>query len=269
MESPASFWRAIGEPFEKLRRHVAGAQTTVISARGLRDEARAVAEYYFGHTRPGLEGALGDELDELDSAFQNLLTLSERANRKATYEKHLKNIHKLSPKISGQLALNKGGRQSGVSVISAEDQRIAQTLEGLVPSAARSFKQALIDLSDGKRFSYRGPAVELREALRETLDHLAPDDEVMGVPGYANEKGREKPTMKQKVRFILKARGQKDETAPEQAASAVEEIVGGFARSVYEMSNAGTHGTRERAEVMRIRRYVIVVLHDILALPPE
>jgi hypothetical protein len=135
-----------------------------------------------------------------------------------------------------------------------------------VPNAARSFKQALIDLTDSKRFSYRGPAVELREALRETLDFLAPDKEVVKMDGYKQEPKLNGPTMKQKVRFILRARGMKDETAPEQAASAIEEIVGGFARSVYTMSNTGTHGSKERADVMRIRRYVIVVLHDILAL---
>jgi len=33
------------------------------------------------------------------------------------------------------------------------------------------------------------------------------------------------------------------------------------------MSNTGTHGNKERTDVMRIRRYVIAVLHDILALP--
>ena len=85
--------------------------------------------------------------------------------------------------------------------------------------------------------------------------------------GYKQEPDTRGPTIKQKVRFILRARGMKDETAPEHAASAIEEIVGGFARSVYTMSNAGTHGVKERADVMRIRRYVIVVLHDILALP--
>jgi hypothetical protein len=136
-----------------------------------------------------------------------------------------------------------------------------------VPHAARSFKQALIDLTDTRRFSYRSAAVELREALRETLDYLAPDKEVVKMTGYKQQADTKGPTMKQKVRFILRARGMKDETAPEQAASAVEDIVGGFARSVYTMSNTGTHGSKERADVLRICRYVTVVLHDILALP--
>lgn len=264
--SAAELWKSLGDPFARLRRHVAAANATNITARGLRDEAQSLAEYFFGEVRPSLVGLLDQELTELDKAFQGLLTLSSGVSRKSSYVNHIKAIQKLIPRISGILALNKSEDTQAAATISAEDQKIARTLEGLVPSAAFSFKQALIDLTDKKRASYRGPAVELREALRETLDHLAPDDEVVKMAGYKQEKGLNGPTMKQKVRFILRARGRKDETAPEQAVSAVEEIVGGFARSVYTMSNAGTHGVREREDVLRIRRYVTVVLHDILAI---
>lgn len=262
--SAAELWRSLGEPFERLRRHVNGADTTNITARGLRDEAQAVAEYFFGEVRPALVGVLGEELKELDSAFQGLLTLSSSVSRKSSYVKRIRTIQRLFPRVSGFLAIRKAD-DAPATTISAEDQKIARTLEGLVPSAALSFKQALIDLTDRNRVSYRGPAVELREALRETLDHLAPDEEVIKMAGY-KQKGLNGPTMKQKVRFILRARGRKGETAPEQAVSAVEEIVGGFARSVYTMSNVGTHGVTERQDVLRIRRYVIVVLHDILAI---
>jgi Predicted pPIWI-associating nuclease len=260
--SAAEQWKALSEPFNRLRGHVGKARTTNISAQPLREEARALAELYFKDTRPALEGALlTEQLEELDTSFQSLLVLSERANKKATYAKHLKRVHKLYPKISVQLALNKGTKAP--SVISVEDLKIAETLEGLVPSAARSFKQASADLADKDRLSFRGAALEIREALRETLDYLAPDKEVMAAAGYQNEKGRDKPTMKQKVRFILKARGQKS-GPPEEAATAIEEIIGGFARSVYELSNIGTHVSLERTEVQRIRRYVIAVFHDIL-----
>ncbi len=264
--SAAELWKSLSEPFERLRRHIKAADTTNITVRGLRDEAQALAEYFFGEVRPALIGMLDEELKDMDNAFQGLLTLSSSTSRKSSYVKHIKIIQKLFPRVSGILAVKKSDDTQTAATISAEDQKIARTLEGLVPSAASSFKQALIDLTDKKRVSYRGPAVELREALRETLDHLAPDGEVIRMTGYKQEKGLDGPTMKQKVRFILRARGRKDETAPEQAVSAIEEIVGGFARSVYTMSNAGTHGIKERKDVMRIRRYVIVVLHDILAI---
>jgi hypothetical protein len=265
--SAADLWKSLSDPFERLRRHIKAVRATNITARGLRDEAQGLAEYFFGEIRPALIGILDEELSDLDGAFQGLLTLSSNSSRKTSYVKHLKTIQRLSPRVSGILAVRKSEDTStATTTISAEDQKIARTLEGLVPSAALSFKQALIDLTDKKRASYRGPAVELREALRETLDHLAPDEDVIKMTGYKQEKGLDGPTMKQKVRFILRARGRKDETAPEQAVNAVEEIVGGFARSVYSMSNAGTHGIKERQDVLRIRRYVTVVLHDILAI---
>jgi Predicted pPIWI-associating nuclease len=265
--SASDDWRALGEELETLRKIVNAARGVNISAREDRDLASETAQQYFRQNRGHIEPVAAEELQALDTAFQAILTLSSSANRKTSYVKHLKAIQKVYPRITGKLALGGATSQNDKPVISPDDQRIASTLEGLVPNAARSFKQALIDLTDTKRFSYRGPAVELREALRETLDYLAPDKEVVEMTGYKQEPDTKGPTMKQKVRFILRARGMKDETAPEQAASAVEEIVGGFARSVYTMSNTGTHGSKERADVLRIRRYVIVVLHDILALP--
>jgi hypothetical protein len=57
--------------------------------------------------------------------------------------------------------------------------------------------------------TFRGTASELREALRETLDHLAPDEDVMKAPGFKLERDRKAPTQKQKVRFILRSRRRK------------------------------------------------------------
>jgi hypothetical protein len=65
-----------------------------------------------------------------------------------------------------------------------DEKKIIGMLEALVPSAARSYEQAILDLKDDSRVSFRGPALELREALREILDHLAPDSEVTAAPGY-------------------------------------------------------------------------------------
>jgi hypothetical protein len=260
-------WRALGEELETLRKVVGAAKGVNISAREDRDLASETAQSYFRGNRHQIEHVANDELAALDKAFQAILTLSAATNRKTSYQKHLKAIQRAYPKVVGKLALGAAPKPDANPPIGPEDQRIARTLEGLVPNAARSFKQALVDLTDTKRFSYRGPAVELRKALRETLDYLAPDKDVVKMSGYKQEPETKGPTMKQKVRFILRARGMKDETAPELAANAIEDIVGGFARSVYTMSNAGTHGAKERTDVMRIRRYVIVVLHDILAMP--
>jgi hypothetical protein len=60
--SAAELWKSLGEPFERLRRHIKAADTTNITARGLRDEAQALAEYFFGEVRPALVGLLDEEL---------------------------------------------------------------------------------------------------------------------------------------------------------------------------------------------------------------
>jgi Predicted pPIWI-associating nuclease len=237
-------------------------------ASALRKEAKDVALQYFRQARPVLQDlALDDQLDTLNARFQSLIELSERNSAKASYKKHTAVIRKLMPKVTSRIELTQGIMETGLNT-TKEDERVIQTLEGLVPSAALSYKQAIIDLADDRRISFRGPALELREALRETLDHLAPDDAVTTADGYVQEKGREGPTMKQKVRFILKARGQSKSSSsvPEQTTMTVDEMVGTLTRSVYDRSSVVSHVASERKTVIQIRRYVVAVLHHLLEL---
>jgi hypothetical protein len=146
-----------------------------------------------------------------------------------------------------------------------EDEQITSKLDSLVPSAALSYKQAILDLKDDSRVSFRGPALELREALREILDHLAPDREVTAAPGYVQEKDRAGPTMKQKVRFIMKKQGKRSSSdAPGQAVTAFEEAIAALTRAVYERSSQATHVASERQTVVQLRRYVVAILHEII-----
>jgi hypothetical protein len=148
---------------------------------------------------------------------------------------------------------------------SEEDEQIIAKLNGLVPSAALSYRQAVLDLKDESRVSFRGPALELREALREILDHLAPDNEVMAGQGYVQEKYRAGPTMKQKVRFIMKKLGKRSASdAPEETVTMFEESVATLTRAVYERSSKATHVAGEREAVMQLRRYVVTIFHEII-----
>jgi hypothetical protein len=148
--------------------------------------------------------------------------------------------------------------------LTEEDQQIIAKLDALVPSAALSYKQAILDLADDGRISFRGPALELREALRELLDHLAPDGEVMAVPGYVQEKDRTGPTMKQKARFIMKKGKRSSSDAPEQTVTAFEEAIAGLTRAVYQLSSKATHVAGERQAVVQLRRYVVAIFHAII-----
>lgn len=146
-----------------------------------------------------------------------------------------------------------------------EDDEIIRKLDALLPAAAQSYKQAILDLKDNSRVSFRGPALEFREALREILDHLAPDNEVTAAPGYAQEKDTPRPTRKQKVRFIMKKKGKRSSSdAPEQAVTAFEEAIAGLTPAVYDRSSVATHIAGEREAVVQLRRYMVVIFHEIL-----
>jgi len=155
---------------------------------------------------------------------------------------------------------------SRARVISDTERRIIQTLYKMTPSAAFSYEQALIDLREPMRRSYRGVAHELRETLRETLDQLAPDSDVMAERGFKLEEGRSRPTMRQRASFILRKRNVPAETrqSPELAAAAIEEITASLARSTYERGSKSAHGIATSREVRRMKMYVDAVLADLL-----
>jgi hypothetical protein len=268
MTGPADEWQALCNAFSLFSRHIEQAQTVNINTNSLRKESHDVALQYFRQTRPVLQNlGLDEQLEVLNTSFQNLLELSGGSNAAASYKKHIKIIRKLTAKIASRIEINQSVTKTQ-SNTTDEDQRVIRTLEELVPSAALSYKQAIIDLADETRLSFRGPALELREALRETLDHLAPDKDVTSANDYIQEKGRSGPTMKQKVRFILKARGQSKSSSvvPEQTTTTLDEMVGTLTRSVYDRSSVATHVASERKSVIQIRRYVVAILHEILEL---
>lgn len=227
MTTTADEWQALCDAFATFGRHVDQIGTVNINANSTRAEAKEVAQRYFRQGRASLQNlGLDDELSVLDKGFESFIQLSSGKNAASSYKKQIRSIRKLLPKVTTRIELNQSVNKTPLNT-SAEDERVIETLEGLVPSAALSYKQAIIDLADENRLSFRGPALELREALRETLDHLAPDTDVTSAPDYAEEKGRHGPTMKQKVRFILKARGQSKSSSevPEQTANTVDEMV--------------------------------------------
>lgn len=136
----------------------------------------------------------------------------------------------------------------------------------ILPSAASSYRQAIVDLREEKRYSWRGPATDFREALRETLDYLAPDNLVIAMPGYKPEKDTNGPTMKQKVRFILTRRGvsKAQSATSENATESIENMVGAFVRSVYTRSSISTHTPTEKTEVVRVKNFVRATLCELL-----
>jgi hypothetical protein len=133
-------------------------------------------------------------------------------------------------------------------------------MERLVPSAAAAYKQAVRDL-EAERDSYRGPANELRQALWAVLVTLAPDASVKAETDYQQEPGTTGPTHKQRARYILRVRRGPHADA---AVLAAVDTVAVLARETYQRANVSTHNERDREEALQIKRYVEVVLRDLL-----
>ena len=138
--------------------------------------------------------------------------------------------------------------------------------EGAVAAAAGSYEQCVADLGGPPRRSYRGVAHEMREILRETLDYLAPDADVMAEAGFKLEKGTTRPTQRQKALHVLRKRRLPREAirAPELAVSMVEELGAAITRSAYTRGSMSAHGLSSAQEARQLKMYVDAVLAELL-----
>ncbi len=232
-----------------------------------REAVKGFVDGYFRNVRNVIARECGDQetMLELDLVFQKLLGLTHRRSKTSIYKRLLKSIKKSLVDLEKEVLLLASGKADNDDPI---DSKIVMTLKGLVPSAALSYEQAIVDLREGSRSSWRGPAADLRETLREVLDHLAPDKEVIKQPEFTLEKDAKGPTMKQKVRYVLRKRGLSKSCSDvvERSTSYVDDIVGGFIRSVYTRSSVSAHTPTERTEVVRIKEWVRTALCELLEL---
>jgi hypothetical protein len=246
-----------------------GLQSTRVDSAVVKSAVRDAVDFYFRLVRQEIasSGFKAESLANADALAHELLEATHRRATTASYRTKVKELHRLTVEAE-KVVLLAGPRLTVQDALDPTDRRIMETLRSLLPSAALSYEQATLDLAQASRLSWRGPATDLREALRETLDHLAPDKDVTSQPGFKLEPGTSGPTMKQKVRFILKNRGSSRGAmdTPETAVAAVDEAVGSFVRSVYTRSSVSTHTPTERAEVLRVRDWVRVALCELLAI---
>jgi len=260
---PSSVTSLLAE-VERARKSLNLVKAPQLHSAGARGSLRELAEKYFSDVRPSLQDVTqpSEHRDAVDNAMRELLALCHKHGSVTKYRELLKRTKGHLIHLDTGLVAN---RQDS-DIRTAPDIRITTTLRALLPSAAASYEQALIDLSAASRLSWRGPAADLREALREALDHLAPDSDVSASPGYKTEANAHGPTMKQKVRYILKNRGMSKAAAStaEDATAAIDESIGAFVRSVYTRSSLSTHTPTEKDEVLRILDLVRVVLGELL-----
>lgn len=252
---------------EGLLRRVQQVRAVNVNSAALKEEAIVLAKFYFSDARPLLKSiATAELLTAYDEDWQDLVRLAQGNNSKRSYAKILKTLREKEAEFAVQAIRYP---PDGELKLSTVEQQLLTTLQSLIPSAAASYRQAIEDLrSPALRFSYRGTSCEFRDALRETLDHLAPDDAVLSQEGFTLEPNQTKPTMRQKVRFVMKSRelGDTARATTEKAVNSIESTVGELTRAVYNLGSLATHTSASRNEVSRLKRYVETVLMDLLEL---
>jgi len=259
--------RDLGVRLLSFERQLAKLRAASVTRADLLGLARGIVDEYFRSLRTPLQrvGFSDAELAPIDSHMHELLEFSHKRTGKAVYKRLIRDLRKALVTTEGRVLASAGSRTAGAAG-DATDRRILLVLQRLVPSAALAYEQALLDMSAGGRLSWRGPATDLREALRETLDYLAPDSEVTKQVGFKLEPNTSGPTMRQKVRYVLRQRGQPRASveASEAAVDSVESALGTFVRSVYTRSSLSTHTATGRDEVIRVRDFVRVALCELL-----
>lgn len=255
-----------------LLSEIKSAKVVQISSVVIRERIKDFIKEYFRVLRPEL-AVYKIDTSGLDLLMQDLMRMANAHTSKKTYKNTLGEIREILMEMettrehtASDILIRSKTRGELINQSVIENKSIIEMLEKTVPTAAVSYRQALGDLQIS-RSSYRGTVAELREVLREVLDYLAPDDEVKNVQGFKLEEGAKNPTMRQKVRFILKNRNKSATAieAPEEAASIVDEGIAKLVRATYNRGSLSTHiQGGGQAEAIQIKRYLDTVLCELL-----
>ena len=251
---------ALERTFQKVR-------SKQINSQEIKNGIRSFVQYYFQDFRVAYiqNSRAENDLSITDEYMQDLLRCAQKRTLMSICKRTMKEIntalHELEMKSIMPISSEKISTSDDIRY-----SKVLDTLQKINSSAALSYEQALRDLNDNNRKSWRGTAVEFREALREVLDALAPDEDVKAQSGFKLEIDTKGPTMKQKTVFILKARqAAQNQIKPlTDAINIVEELIGKFIRSVYERSSVATHTHTSKGEAFKIRDYVTLALIELL-----
>jgi hypothetical protein len=253
----------VSEHTVRLGEDIARVRTKFVAPTVVQPIARMIARTYFESVRPELVALQSGIVEEIDFVLQGLLQLAASPREKDAYLGH---IAELRPYLMQATIDLMKARGTSRLLLSETERGILQTLGKMLPVSATSYEQALRDVLQGMRVSWRGTANELRETLREVIDHLAPDDKVMASTGFQFEDKQTKPTQKQKVRFILRARKSPSSavSVAEASLATVEEAVATLARSTIQRGNASTHTAVDSLEIRKMKRYIDALLAELL-----
>jgi len=249
---------------QKLYQSFLNIKSKQVRSNELKDSTRVFVKGYFEKLKPLLEGR-GFDTSITDTTMLSLIKATNSSTSTSIYKNLIKEAKKQLSEYESSPEYYTVAKQTPSG--SQNDQKILCTLEQAVPQSAKCYKQVLIDLSNNNRESYRGTASEIRECLREVLDFFAPDADLTSTKGFKLEQGTVKPTMKQKVHYILKNRslGRTEIKTPEEATNIIDDGIAKLARATYDRGSLSAHtDNRGKSEIIQLKMYLDTVLCELL-----
>ncbi len=257
---------------EVLKTSLARNKSARVVARKEKNHVRSLIEAWFRSFRPRFEVYVDDEtaLRQVDDSMQDLLKLSSKISERKAYLRIARRVERYF-RDSLLVPLSRAyWSQAAAEANEGMEPEVARRLSALDPALRDSYEQAIEDMSNEGRKTYRGPANELREVLREVLHKLAPDKEVTRTDWWkarrASKKDSNPPTHAERTIYILRAHraGSAAEEAAESFLNNVEERLGQVVRASYRRASASTHAGAERDEVLQQLRYINALLTELL-----
>jgi hypothetical protein len=140
-------------------------------------------------------------------------------------------------------------------------RKVKEQLAGRYVAAWKILKSELQD--------YSGAVGPIRDVLTHLLHTLAPNEAVESEPGYTPEKGQDKPTRKQRTRFIMKQHGKKTDVAKalENDMGLFDTLTDQLARSVgeaYRHASGRTHAGATYEQAWRCLKQLDSILAQLL-----
>ncbi|MEV7045462.1 hypothetical protein [Amycolatopsis sp. NPDC051061] len=149
--------------------------------------------------------------------------------------------------------------------LSARDASILERLRRHSVSLAESLEQVLKDLNDQTRLSYIGPAGEIREVMRATVQLFAPDEEVKAQSWFkgTEQGGKVNPTQSERIRYAVQQRdGSKDQV--KGVDDLVDQLIGQVGRQTYSAGSGAFHAGTVQKKVRKLTGWVFAVLDEVL-----
>jgi Predicted pPIWI-associating nuclease len=250
---------------------------TVSAPAELRNIESVVGAWYSQYKKPFAQ-MLGDELQiaVMDSRMDTLFNLaSRRSTRRAVIGAAKSAVTYLREELLVPVSRAYWAR-TPERAPSGRDDIAASRLRKLDALLADGYEQAIIDLEDTKRISYRGPAAELREVLTGVLHRLAPNEAVQATDWYkesrrSGARRESTPTRAERTKYILRSRakGSAVTDSTEAYMISVEERLGGLVNATYSRGSAAAHLGTERDELQNLLPYINALLRELLPTPVD